>query len=73
MAYATHTHASTLSLAARLTEIREHASDAYKSWRVYRNTVNELSDLTDRDLADLGIHRSEINGIAMDAAYGQPR
>jgi uncharacterized protein YjiS (DUF1127 family) len=30
----------------------------------YRDTVAQLSRLTDRDLADLGITRSEIRGIA---------
>ena len=30
----------------------------------YRDTVSQLSRLSDRDLADLGINRSEIRGIA---------
>ncbi|TXM96186.1 DUF1127 domain-containing protein [Methylobacterium sp. WL103] len=30
----------------------------------YRETVTELSRLSDRDLADLGINRFEIQGIA---------
>ena len=30
----------------------------------YRDTVTQLSRLSDRDLADLGINRSEIRGIA---------
>ena len=30
----------------------------------YRDTVSQLSRLSDRDLADLGINRSEIHGIA---------
>nr|WP_250807214.1 DUF1127 domain-containing protein [Neorhizobium tomejilense] len=30
----------------------------------YRQTVNELSRLTDRELSDLGIGRSEIRGVA---------
>jgi uncharacterized protein YjiS (DUF1127 family) len=30
----------------------------------YRDTVAQLSRLSDRDLADLGINRSEIRGIA---------
>ncbi|PHP26706.1 DUF1127 domain-containing protein [Limimaricola cinnabarinus] len=36
--------------------------------RVYRQTQRELSLLTDRDLADLGISRSAITQIARDAA-----
>ncbi|GLS74282.1 hypothetical protein GCM10007890_62970 [Methylobacterium tardum] len=30
----------------------------------YRDTITQLSRLSDRDLADLGINRSEIRGIA---------
>lgn len=37
---------------------------------VYRQTLRELSDLTNRDLDDLGIHRSMIKSIATEAAYG---
>ncbi|SDF19973.1 DUF1127 domain-containing protein [Limimaricola pyoseonensis] len=36
--------------------------------RVYRQTQRELSLLSDRDLADLGLHRSQINQIAAEAA-----
>ena len=37
---------------------------------VYRTTYYELSKLTDRDLADLGIPRSNIRRLAWEAAYG---
>ncbi|WP_373356635.1 DUF1127 domain-containing protein [Pseudoroseicyclus sp. CXY001] len=39
--------------------------------RVYRSTVKELSSLGDRDLADLGLHRSMIKAVARTAAYGE--
>lgn len=32
--------------------------------RQYRSTYNELSALTDRDLADIGVSRSDIVSIA---------
>ena len=38
--------------------------------RVYLQTVSELGALSDRDLADLGLHRSLIRAVAKDAAYG---
>ncbi|EGJ20554.1 hypothetical protein RSWS8N_00710 [Cereibacter sphaeroides WS8N] len=38
--------------------------------RIYRQTVRELNSLTTRELSDLGIHRSMITRIAMEAAYG---
>ncbi|WP_432817186.1 DUF1127 domain-containing protein [Sulfitobacter sp. JB4-11] len=37
---------------------------------VYRTTYHELSGLTDRDLRDLGIPRSNIKRLALEAAYG---
>jgi uncharacterized protein YjiS (DUF1127 family) len=37
--------------------------------KVYRATYSELSALTDRDLGDLGIPRSSIKRLAMEAAY----
>ncbi|WP_198731810.1 DUF1127 domain-containing protein [Paracoccus tegillarcae] len=37
---------------------------------VYRQTIRELNSLTERDLSDLGIHRSMIRRIALEAAYG---
>jgi uncharacterized protein YjiS (DUF1127 family) len=36
----------------------------YRNWRRYRQTVNELSRLSNRELADLGITRSEIVTVA---------
>lgn len=73
MAYATHNTTAPLSLSARFAEIREHARESYAAWRLYRNTVNELSALSNRDLVDLGIGRGDIRAIAMEAAYGQAR
>ena len=37
--------------------------------RVYRATYHELSALTDRDLRDLDIPRSDIKRLAWEAAY----
>lgn len=36
----------------------------YKTWKRYNNTVRELSRLSNRELTDLGIHRSEIASVA---------
>lgn len=32
-------------------------------WKKQRNTIRELNRLTDRELSDLGIHRSNIRDI----------
>lgn len=40
-----------------------------KRWnqhKVYRQTISELSALTDRELNDMGIHRGMISSIAME-------
>jgi len=39
----------------------------YRNWRRYRQTVNELSRLSNRELTDLGIARSDIPFVARKA------
>ena len=39
--------------------------------RIYRETYNELAALNGRELADLGISRSQIRGLAHETAYGK--
>lgn len=51
--------------AERITALRE----AIAQRTTYRKTVRELQELSNRDLADLGIHRSAIKSIAYEAAY----
>jgi uncharacterized protein YjiS (DUF1127 family) len=36
----------------------------YRNWRRYRDTVNELSRLSTRELNDLGISRGDIHYVA---------
>jgi uncharacterized protein YjiS (DUF1127 family) len=36
----------------------------YRNWRRYRETVNELSRLSNRELNDLGINRADIAAVA---------
>lgn len=37
------------------------------TWRKYRETVNELGRMTDRELNDLGIGRADIRRVARTA------
>ena len=41
----------------------------FSRWRRYGAAVNELSHLSDRELADIGISRSDIQRVAQ----GHPR
>lgn len=41
--------------------------------KIYKNTINELSQLSDRELADLAISRGDFHSLAIDAAYGKAR
>jgi len=36
----------------------------YRNWRRYRDTVSELSRLSNRELSDLGITRGDIQFVA---------
>jgi len=40
---------------------------SFKNWRSYRRTVSELGALSNRELDDLGITRSDIPFIAKRA------
>lgn len=50
-----------------------HTRDQLRSFlkrrKVYKRTFHELARLTDRELADLGIPRSNIRRLAQEAAY----
>lgn len=45
-------------------------ASALKRQSAYRRTRNELGRLSDRDLQDLGIGRSEINSVARAGVIG---
>lgn len=75
MAYATDIRSAGRSFGATILErvaaLRAARSDRAAKAKVYRTTIAELSSLNDRDLADLGIYRVQIEGIARQAAYGE--
>jgi uncharacterized protein YjiS (DUF1127 family) len=70
MAYAHHTHHAHegATLGQRLGQLREELSARLAWHRNYRRTLDELENLSDRELADIGIHRSLIPEIAREAA-----
>ena len=42
--------------------------NTYRAWRKYRETYKELAQLSNRDLADVGIRRADIASIARQSA-----
>lgn len=69
MAYASHTAAARSDVLARVLASVENLVARVARYRMYRQTVTELAGLTDRELADLGLHRSMIKRIAIQAVY----
>jgi uncharacterized protein YjiS (DUF1127 family) len=40
-----------------------------RAYKLYRQTVSQLSELSDRELADLGMSRFEITAVARKATF----
>ena len=70
MAYYTQTRTNSVieRILASLAQTFDTAAAAYAKHRVYRTTLNELRELSERELADLGMSRSMLRGIAREAA-----
>jgi uncharacterized protein YjiS (DUF1127 family) len=68
MAYITGNAAPTLGLGQRIAAFLERSREARKAREIFRRTHDELSALSDRDLADLGISRANIAAVAREAA-----
>ncbi len=66
MAYANNTR--TVTLADRFNALVADFAAARAQRKAYRTTFNELSELNDRELADMGISRSMIKSISLDAS-----
>ncbi|MEJ2374232.1 MAG: DUF1127 domain-containing protein [Pseudolabrys sp.] len=41
----------------------------FREWRRYQRSLSELNRLGDRELADIGISRSDIQRVAWGAAH----
>ncbi|GAA3854416.1 DUF1127 domain-containing protein [Celeribacter arenosi] len=70
MAYANDIRTATPAYAARSNGFFATLAERFARYRVYRETVNELEALSDRDLADLGLSRATVKAVAYEAAYG---
>ena len=56
-------------LVARDMGIINGLTKRFQRYRTYRQTLEELEALSDRELADLSISRGQVRGIAYRAAY----
>jgi uncharacterized protein YjiS (DUF1127 family) len=72
MAYVNHSSRSieTTWLGQRLVSRWPELGERLALYRKYRTTVEELSNLTDRELADFGMDRGSIRDIAREHVYG---
>ncbi|MEM6939914.1 MAG: DUF1127 domain-containing protein [Pseudomonadota bacterium] len=68
MAYVSTTQSKRSIFAARASSALQKLMSRYAKFQAYRETYNALSALSNRDLADLGISRSEVAYLAKKAA-----
>lgn len=54
----------------RITEFFANTRQMIADHRLFVSTMKELNDLGDRELADLGIYRGDIQSIAKASVYG---
>ena len=73
MAYTTYPSRpfETTWLGQRLVRRWPEIGERLALFRKYQATLDELDMLSDRELADIGMHRSNIREIAREHIYGQ--
>lgn len=71
MAYATFVRTSRFSVSEYASHLLASMKEAHARRAVYNRTFGELNTMTERDLADIGIARDQIEDIAREAAYGK--
>lgn len=71
MAYAPATSHAVSGFLAPIASAFATLRAAWHRSRVYARTYSELSALSSRELADIGVSRSMITRMAYEAAYGR--
>ena len=71
MAHANTTRSAEIGLGGRFGTAVQTVQEMVRKRGIYTRTLRELRGLTDRDLSDLGLHRSMIAEVAREAAYGK--
>jgi uncharacterized protein YjiS (DUF1127 family) len=69
MAYTQISQGSSARNGARTASFFDAIAERVRRYRSYRQTLAELESLSDRELADLGLHHSMIRACAYSAAY----
>jgi len=69
MAFISEDRTGGATIFSRLAAVRGDLKTRYTRHRVYRTTLNELRDLTARELNDMGIGAGDIARVAHEAAY----
>lgn len=57
------------SIGTWIASVRRAIADDLARRRIYRRTLAELEELSERDLQDIGISRMQIGDVAREAAY----
>lgn len=71
MAYVNSLRAEGNTVTQWVGEVLARWNDARERRALYRRTLEELSAMSDRDLADINLSRVQIEDIAREAAYGK--
>jgi uncharacterized protein YjiS (DUF1127 family) len=58
---------------AALQAALKHTWSIYWAWRLERAAIRQLNSLSDRQLKDIGLDRSEITGAVRNGAHRRPR
>lgn len=70
MAYTNDINSAATASTASFGGLFKAVAERFARYRVYRETMLELSSLEDRELADLGMSRATLRAVAYEAAYG---
>ncbi len=69
MAFASTHQTATQGATDRLAKIASDLVERFHKARLYRKTLNELSALSNVQLADMGLHRSMLKRVSYQAVY----
>ena len=71
MAYMnTHTTAASFQRADAFGATVDALRTSLRQWALYRRTIRELSELSNRELADLGLNHSTLRSEAYASVHG---